>query len=294
MVNPQKEHGHIQLATGSGENDLIMALVRASLHGSEYQVALFVLRKTWGYGKKEDRISLSQFQKATGLARSTVCHAINTLVARRVLVAQRRLPITVYSFNKRFDEWVVAYMQLVAHTGLDLVAQTGVASSMDGTGVVAQLGHTKGDVTKETITKEKALEKNEIKKTNDERRQEIKQWTQEDIEKLEKDFMPFAVAYSDDAYAQKTWEQRLNLRADNRAEFYRKCVLFCGYCRGRSEKMQGKARVLFAEIAGHINDKGAMERKLDDQEIADRRNFAIEESGQKYVESELDGNSDIF
>lgn len=285
MIDPQKEHGHMQIATGNADNDLIMALVRASLHGSEYQVALFVLRKTWGYQKKEDRISLSQFQGATGLVRSTVCRAINSLVARRILVAQRGLPITVYSFNKRFNEWVVAHTQLVAYTGLEVVAQNDLGSRTDETPLVAQLGHTKENVTKDNIQKKGAL-KNDERKTTDEQRQEIRLWTDADVEKLEKDFLPRATEYSDEAYANKTWAQRTNLTGDNRTEFYRKCVLFCGYCRGRSEKLQGKARVLFAEIAGFINDRGAMERHLGDKEIAKRR---------EYGENEMrDNNEEIF
>ncbi len=122
--------------------------------------------------------------------------------------------------------------------------------------------------------------------TNDDRREEIKKWDDTDVLKLEKEFMPFAIAHSDEGYAQKTWEQRTNLRADNRAEFYRKCVLFCGYCRGRSEKMQGKAKVLFAEIAGFVNDRGAMERRLDDKEILKRNEFA--------EGADLNSSEDIF
>lgn len=112
-----------------------------------------------------------------------------------------------------------------------------------------------------------------------EQREDIKQWNDDDVKNLEEQFLPYAVAASDETYAQKTWDQRLNLRAENRAEFYRKCVLFVTYSRIRSDKMQGKARVLFHEIAGFINDRGAMEKAIDGKEVAKRREFAKQETG---------------
>lgn len=115
--------------------------------------------------------------------------------------------------------------------------------------------------------------------TASEQREEIKQWTDDDVKKLEEQFLPFATEVSDEAYAQKTWDQRTQLRQDNRAEFYRKCVLFCTYMRIRTEEKRNKARVLFGEIAGFINDRGAMERAIDSQEVARRREFARNELG---------------
>lgn len=100
----QLEDGHTRIV-----NDVLDQLVKRGLLGSEYQVVLFVIRKTWGWNKKEDVISLSQFEAALDLSRHTVINAIKNLVARRILV-KRSIPATqqiAYSFNKYWKEWLV-------------------------------------------------------------------------------------------------------------------------------------------------------------------------------------------
>ncbi|MBI5447822.1 MAG: replication protein [Gammaproteobacteria bacterium] len=65
MVTPQCEDGYTKIA-----NELLEALARIRIPGETHQVLDTVLRKTYGYGKKEDAISLSQFVLATGLSKS--------------------------------------------------------------------------------------------------------------------------------------------------------------------------------------------------------------------------------
>ena len=241
MNNPQREHGHLQLATGAPDNDLLMALVRAALTATEYRIALFVLRKTWGYGKKEDRISLSQFEKNIGIPRRTVCRSILSLVDKRILVTAKTLPITTYGFNKRFNEWVVTPTSLVTEQTLGVVTAVTAASDASDRRVVTPRTHTKETLTKDIYTKESDLEKNNGERTNttaEERRKEISEWTDAEIEKLGKDFLRLYAAFTDEHYAKKTWDQRVNLRSENRIEFYRKCLYFCSRARIQTDKSQ--------------------------------------------------------
>ena len=150
MSNPQTENGFIQIATGSNDNDVLAALARSHLTGAEFQILLHVMRQTWGYKKKEDWISLSQFQKATDRDRSHIVSCINRLVACKLLVASRQPgKKTVYGFNKLFNEWVVASEPLVASSPR--------TSSLQPTQLVASRLHTKESLTKETITKENVV-----------------------------------------------------------------------------------------------------------------------------------------
>ena len=105
MANPQTQNGYTRIA-----NEITEALASAKLLGAEYQVILVVLRKTYGFNKKEDRISLTQFERFTGLSRPTVVKSIKTLVARNILVKSALL---AYSFNKDYDSWVVNTALLV-------------------------------------------------------------------------------------------------------------------------------------------------------------------------------------
>lgn len=101
-VSPQLEDGYVRIA-----NDLVEHLAKLHLSGNEWMIVWTVLRKTWGWNKKEDAISLTQFQEATGLSRPSVQEALNKLVLKKVLVLNKKTYINTYSFNKLQTEWVL-------------------------------------------------------------------------------------------------------------------------------------------------------------------------------------------
>src|SRR3990172_641082 len=98
MANPQRENGHTDLA-----NEIIDHLALQNLSGSEFQILLVLFRKTYGWNKKEDQISLTQFQKATNLPRWTVWQAIEKLIKKNLLVKKNLLPVSMYTFNKDWE-----------------------------------------------------------------------------------------------------------------------------------------------------------------------------------------------
>src|SRR3990167_2744883 len=68
MASPQLENGYIKIA-----NEIFDALIGTVTIPSEVRrIADFVLRKTYGFNKKEDLISLSQLALATRLKRPSV------------------------------------------------------------------------------------------------------------------------------------------------------------------------------------------------------------------------------
>ncbi len=116
MENPQRENGHIEIA-----NEIVEKLATFHLSGNEWQVFWVVIRKTWGWNKKEDAISLTQFQKETNLSRPSVKEAIDKLVGKKVLVVgkkelvvgKKELGTNTYGFNKLYSQWVVGKKELV-------------------------------------------------------------------------------------------------------------------------------------------------------------------------------------
>jgi phage replication O-like protein O len=135
MASPQKENGSVMVA-----NELLGALIKAKLNGVEWRVIMTVIRKTYGFNKKFDRISFTQFQEHTDSCRSVINKAIKSLVAKRILVANK-LPLgNEYGLNKDYDSWVVAKKILVAK-----IDQT---SSQLASRVVANRSHTKDTITK--------------------------------------------------------------------------------------------------------------------------------------------------
>lgn len=98
MANVQVENGFTKIA-----NEILEALVKVRLPPSEKDLIIFIIRKTYGYNKKEDRISLTQFEKATDLSRPTVVKALKNLIIRKMVVKVGLL----LKFNKDYETWVV-------------------------------------------------------------------------------------------------------------------------------------------------------------------------------------------
>lgn len=98
MASPQIENGFTRLA-----NEILDHLVLPGINGSEYRIAILVLRKTYGFSKKKDKISLTQFQKGTSMKRAHVVETIKSLVDKRILLKEGNS----YVFNKNWEDWVV-------------------------------------------------------------------------------------------------------------------------------------------------------------------------------------------
>lgn len=138
MASPQKENGFTPIA-----NEILEHLSWPGINGSEYRIIILIIRKTYGFNKKEDKISFSQFQKYTLMNRSNAIRTIQSLVAKRILVKTNN----VYKFNKNWEEWVVAKRIPSPQTDTKLVPKRIL-------GVVAKRIHTK-DIIKDN-TKDKA------------------------------------------------------------------------------------------------------------------------------------------
>jgi len=107
MKNPQTENGHIKIATGDPDNDILSALIMAKLSGMEYQIVLWILRKTWGFNKKTDRIAIGQFMKITDRKKHSVIHALDHLIDKNIILGSRNIGKNgIFQFNKDFDSWM--------------------------------------------------------------------------------------------------------------------------------------------------------------------------------------------
>ncbi|RJQ29186.1 hypothetical protein C4571_02000 [Candidatus Parcubacteria bacterium] len=102
MASPQVENGYIRIAT-----ELWAALVRARIPGEARQVFDSIIRKTYGFNKKEDVISLSQFAKDTGLSRIAVFRAVSKLQTMRLITVTKKgnRSANEYAINKDHSQW---------------------------------------------------------------------------------------------------------------------------------------------------------------------------------------------
>ena len=97
MASPQVENGYTKIA-----NEILEALVRVRLSPNEWRVTLFVIRKTYGWGKKTDRIAASQIASGTGIARQNVFRTQKSLVNKGILLRPDNRYI---GFQKDYSQW---------------------------------------------------------------------------------------------------------------------------------------------------------------------------------------------
>src|SRR3990167_3281188 len=100
MASPQKEDGFTPIA-----NEILEQLARINLTSYQWRILLVLLRKTYGWNKKEDAIALSQFSSSTGIRRVHVCRALKELCKKEIVTQRGNGYITKYSFQKDFDKW---------------------------------------------------------------------------------------------------------------------------------------------------------------------------------------------
>ena len=97
MANPQLENGHIRIAT-----EIMEQLCKFRIPGEVRQVMDAVVRKTYGWNKKADSISLDQFVELTGLGKSNICRALSKLITHNIIKTDNGS----YSLQKDFEAWI--------------------------------------------------------------------------------------------------------------------------------------------------------------------------------------------
>jgi hypothetical protein len=101
MANPQIENGFITIA-----NELWDAITKIRIPGQARQIFDFIFRKTDGYGKKEDWISLGQFIRGTGIPdKKGVIRAIHKLEIMNLIGKKANKSEPSYWINKDYDTW---------------------------------------------------------------------------------------------------------------------------------------------------------------------------------------------
>lgn len=96
MANPQIENGFLRIA-----NEIAEALSTVSLSASESKLLWVVLRKTYGWNKKEATISVTDIQKLTGLDRRNASRAKAKLIRRNII----NQASAYLKLNKDYDSW---------------------------------------------------------------------------------------------------------------------------------------------------------------------------------------------
>jgi phage replication O-like protein O len=119
MANPAITNGHFNIA-----NELAEHFARVNIPGEEWRILWVLWRKTWGWKdgdrrKDWDWISVSQFERMTGMKRTNCHRALKSLLAKRLILQEENK----LKFNQNYEQWVLAKRLQVLVNRLQSVSQ---------------------------------------------------------------------------------------------------------------------------------------------------------------------------
>ncbi len=88
------------------DNYIAEALARVNLSEYESRALWVILRKTLGWRKEEDMISITQFEEATGVDRGNLHPALQRLASKKIIIILRVGRKCIYKFNHNSLEWI--------------------------------------------------------------------------------------------------------------------------------------------------------------------------------------------
>ena len=144
MASPQKENGHLDIA-----NEIAEQFAKLNLSAYEWRVLWAVLRKTYGWKKKSDIISLSQIIKLTGLRQPHASRAKASLLKKQLLFEKEGR----IGLQKDYELWSIKTV-LYTNSGMSGHTNTGMSHTNSGIKSIPNQGDTKEK--KETIQKKES------------------------------------------------------------------------------------------------------------------------------------------
>lgn len=145
--NPQLEHGYVKIA-----NEVFDALCHYRIPGEERQILDVVIRKTYGFNKHEDCISLSQFCDATGINKPNVRRAIKALIEKNIVIKKDNGHISKYRFNKLYRSWKPLSKKITNSRALSKKITSVIKKDNPS---LSKMIPTKDNTTKDNTTKDK-------------------------------------------------------------------------------------------------------------------------------------------
>ena len=134
-MDVQLENGFVKIA-----NSLLDKLAKTQLSGNQWRVLIAILRSTYGWNRKTDRISITQFELKTGLKRRHVVRILTDLKNMNLITIEKKAKKQIfYGFQKDFETWILPdryqnrkqslslpkLVTPITKTGNDIVTKTG-------------------------------------------------------------------------------------------------------------------------------------------------------------------------
>lgn len=97
---PQLENGYVRIA-----NELFEEILKFPFSKRELLIVLAVIRKTYGYGKKVDDMTMTQLAKITGIQRTHVGETVTELNNKNVLLIRDGHHGKIIGLSKNYKNW---------------------------------------------------------------------------------------------------------------------------------------------------------------------------------------------
>ena len=128
MLNPQKENGYTPIA-----NEIMEAVARLQINATQFRILMVVWRYTYGFSRKEHKLSESFMAQATGIHKKQVGRELSQLIKRNILievVPPSFSSTRVIAFNKHYENWqstkTLTVNKTVDQTGIENVDPPGI------------------------------------------------------------------------------------------------------------------------------------------------------------------------
>lgn len=167
MTTPQIENGFTMIA-----NELLEAILGGGFSHREQSVIFAIIRKTYGYAKKEDDMSAAQIGALCGVARQHVTSTLNVLAGRNVIGKRTGKFGMIIGVQKDHRKWISGEQLKALSAGADPIdfaspelglvpnqdaSQTGTRGSPESGQVDSpESGHTKETLPKENHQNKKS------------------------------------------------------------------------------------------------------------------------------------------
>ncbi|WNO60866.1 replication protein [Rheinheimera sp. MMS21-TC3] len=105
------ENGYCKLA-----NELLEEICKQDISGSQFQLLMAIVRCTYGYNKKADRVTNTYLAELTGLGLSAVKSGLKKLEERNIITIQKSGIMKLVAINKIISDWQNSGSKKLAYT----------------------------------------------------------------------------------------------------------------------------------------------------------------------------------
>ena len=113
----QLKFGFTQVA-----NDLLEALIKALVNGTQFRIIMLVLRKSYGFHRKECSVSESYIAARLGIKRQNVHRELKVLLGRKILSEVRPATFTsprILAIDQDYGTWLIGLEVPELNTGIE-------------------------------------------------------------------------------------------------------------------------------------------------------------------------------